>query len=93
MWPRFTLEAAFLVAVAIAAGALGLSTAAIVAVMVVAYLCVVAVEWTAAQTGRREAPAVAVDWYEPEPEPEPEVDDAVADASTSSERDLDSEPR
>jgi L-threonylcarbamoyladenylate synthase len=30
---------------------------------------------------------------EPEPQPQPEVDDAVADPSTSSERDLDSEPR
>jgi hypothetical protein len=60
LWPRFALEACFLVAVAIAAGAANLSTAAIVGVMIVAYLATVVVEWTASRARRSKAPVVSV---------------------------------
>ena len=49
LWPRFALEACFLVAVAVVAGLLHLATSAIVAVMVVAYLATVVLEWTASR--------------------------------------------
>ena len=38
LWPRFALEACFLVGVAVVAGLLHLATVAIVAVMLIAYL-------------------------------------------------------
>ena len=75
-WPRFALEALFLVAVAVAAGLLDLGIAAIVGVMVVAYAATVLVEWAASRSRapkQEPAPLLA----EPERaafEPEPEAD-------------------
>ena len=80
LWPRFALEAVFLVAVAVGAGLLHLSTAAIVTVMLVAYLATVVVEWTASRVGTTSEP-IAVFELESEPEPEPEPEpDATEDA-------------
>jgi hypothetical protein len=84
--PRFVVEAAFLIAVAVAAGMLSLSTPAIVGVMAGAWLLVAAVEWglsrrTAARVGSlaaeaarpeaRAAPGRVDAPEEPEPLPEP----------------------
>ena len=44
LWPRFALEAFFLIAVALVAGLLNLSVAEVVVVMAVAYLLTVAFE-------------------------------------------------
>ncbi|HXH87664.1 MAG TPA: hypothetical protein VNI55_03565, partial [Gaiellaceae bacterium] len=49
-WPRFVLEACFLFAVAIVAGWLDFSIAAIVAVMLVAYLATAAIEWAVSRS-------------------------------------------
>jgi hypothetical protein len=64
--PRFVVEAAFLIAVAAAAGMLSLATPAIVAVMAGAWLLVAAVEWGlsrrgAARARRREVAAPAAE--------------------------------
>lgn len=71
LWPRFVLEACFLIAVAVIAGLLRLSTPAIVAVMLISYLATVAVEWTASRGRdgghRRPAPARAASVSAPEP--------------------------
>jgi outer membrane biosynthesis protein TonB len=83
--PRFVVEAAFLIAVAVAAGMLSLATPAIVAVMAGAWLLVAAVEWglsrrAAARSGAREEAVATSDRslvtrveHPPEPllEPEP----------------------
>lgn len=58
LWPRFALEACFLVAVALAAGLLDLSWQEIVGVMAAAYLLTVAVELGTWRL-RRPAPAQA----------------------------------
>jgi hypothetical protein len=83
--PRFVVEAAFLIAVAVAAGMLSLATPAIVAVMAGAWLLVAAVEWGVSRRGAararaREVAAAHVDVAEPSrvrvreplPQPEPE---------------------
>ena len=49
LWPRFALEACFLIVVAVVAGLLDLSLVAIIVVMAVAYGATVALEWTAAR--------------------------------------------
>ena len=49
LWPRFALEACFLIVVALVAGLLDLSFWAIVVVMAVAYAVTVALEWTVSQ--------------------------------------------
>ena len=65
LWPRFALEACFLIGVAVVAGLLDLSVVQIFAVMAVAYLATVVLEWTASHVRRApkaaaaEAPAVA----------------------------------
>jgi len=88
LWPRFALEACFLVGVVVVAGLLHLTTAAIVAVMVVAYLATVAVEWTAARarTTAELEPEPASEPEQPQPvptsEPQPaEPQPAVAEAA------------
>lgn len=55
--PRFVVEAAFLIAVAVAAGMLSLATPAIVAVMAGAWLVVAAVEWGVSRRGAARAGA------------------------------------
>jgi outer membrane biosynthesis protein TonB len=80
--PRFVVEAAFLIAVAVAAGMLSLATPAIVAVMAAAWLLVAAVEWgvsrRATRAGERERAATRFgaadrpDVRLPEPQLEPE---------------------
>ena len=73
LWPRFVLEACFLIGVAVVAGLLQLSTPAIVAVMLVSYLATVAVEWTASRTRdgaeRRRAPKPVAAPVKSVPEP------------------------
>ena len=57
LWPRFALEAFFLVAVALVAGLLNLSVAEVIIVMAVAYLLTVVVElvsWRARRSGQAE---------------------------------------
>ena len=68
LWPRFALEACFLLIVALVAGLLDLSVVAIFAVMAVAYAVTVALEWTAARVrsspksaAQPEAPAPALE--------------------------------
>ncbi|HWH06447.1 MAG TPA: hypothetical protein VNT23_08425, partial [Gaiellaceae bacterium] len=59
-WPRFALLALFLLAVAVVVGTLGLDIPQIVAVMLVAYLLTVVVEWAASRPRRQAAaPPVA----------------------------------
>ena len=71
VWPRFALEAFFLIAVALIAGLLNFSVAEVIVVMAVAYLLTVALELVSwrARRSRREpvAPAAAeeVTVYEP----------------------------
>jgi outer membrane biosynthesis protein TonB len=71
LWPRFALEAFFLVAVALVAGLLNLSVAEVIVVMAVAYLLTVVVElvsWRARRSGRAvvaEAPVEDVPVHEP----------------------------
>ena len=92
--PRFIVEAAFLVAVAVAAAVLSLSTPAILAVMGGAWLLVAAIEWglsRRAAARERAAPspptpasapaaqaAVREPLLEPEPLPEPIPPEPVA---------------
>ncbi len=83
--PRLALEACFLIGVAIVAGLLHLTTAAIVAVMLVAYLATVAVELTAsraratgdaAPAGSRKSKAaspVVAAAVQPEPDSDPVI--------------------
>jgi outer membrane biosynthesis protein TonB len=55
LWPRFALEAFFLVAVALVAGLLNLSVTEVIVVMAVAYLLTVVLElvtWRARRSGR-----------------------------------------
>lgn len=59
VWLRFTLQALFLLAVAVVAGLLDLSIPAIVGVMLAAYLLTVVVEWGATRAARSE-PVAAV---------------------------------
>jgi hypothetical protein len=68
-WPRFVLEACFLFAVALVAGWLDLSVAAIVGVMLVAYLATAAVEFAISRAGRRRRglSATAVPPFETQP--------------------------
>ena len=97
--PRFLVEAAFLVAVAVAAALLDLSTPAIVGVMAAAWLAVAVFEWALSRRGdaREREPVVlppdvaaepALD-AEPLPEPIPPepvsgvADAAAADATTA----------
>ena len=49
LWPRFALEACFLIVVAVVAGLLDLSVVAIFAVMALAYAATVLLEWTASR--------------------------------------------
>ena len=79
--PRFLVEAAFLVAVAVAAAVLDLSTPAIVAVMGAAWLLVAALEWgLSRRAAARERAAVSLPMAEPArapfvpPVPEPKVE-------------------
>ena len=71
LWPRFALEAFFLVAVALVAGLLNLSVAEVIVVMAVAYLLTVVVElvsWRARRSGHAvvaEAPVEDVPVHEP----------------------------
>ena len=71
LWPRFALEAFFLVAVALVAGLLDLSVAEVIVVMAVAYLLTVVVElvsWRARRSGQAvvaEAPVEDVPVHEP----------------------------
>jgi hypothetical protein len=58
-WLRFTLEALFLLLVAVAAGLLDLSIPAIFGVMLLAYVGTVVLEWTVSRAGRRAEPAAA----------------------------------
>jgi hypothetical protein len=90
--PRFALEAAFLIAVAIGAGFAQLSATAIVAVMAVAWLLVCLFELSVWAEGPR-FPSfvrrrVVVEEPEPvavEPEPEPEPVSATAEAQRQGE--------
>jgi outer membrane biosynthesis protein TonB len=64
LWPRFAFEAFFLIAVALAAGLLNLSVAAVVVVMAAAYLLTVAFElfsWRARRSRRSPGAAAAVE--------------------------------
>ena len=64
LWPRFALEAFFLIAVALAAGLLNLSVAEVVVVMAAAYLLTVAFElfsWRARRSRRSPGAAAAVE--------------------------------
>ena len=61
LWPRFALEACFLVAVAVVAGLLHLSTTAIIVAMTVAYLATVIVEWTATHVATKSEGSAAVE--------------------------------
>ncbi len=64
LWPRFALEAFFLIAVALAAGLLDLSVAAVVVVMAAAYLLTVALElfsWRTRRSRRSPGAAAAVE--------------------------------
>jgi len=77
--PRFVVEAAFLIAVAVAAAMLDLTTPAIVAVMAGAWSLVAAVEWLLSRrAGVREAATVAPAEREPAPPPAPEPEPVVA---------------
>ena len=58
IWPRFALEAFFLLAVALIAGVLNLSVTGVVVVMAVAYLCTVLFEFVSWRA-RQSRPAVA----------------------------------
>jgi hypothetical protein len=74
--PRFGLEAAFLVTVAVVAGVVELEWASIIAVMFIAWLAVAAVEVglsraRAAELDAQPAPPPAAPPAAPEPEPEP----------------------
>ena len=60
IWPRFALEAFFLIAVALIAGLLNLSVMGVVVVMAVAYLCTVVFEFVSWRA-RRSRPAVAAE--------------------------------
>jgi hypothetical protein len=60
LWPRFALEAFFLIGVALVAGLLNFSVAQVVAVMAVAYVLTVALE-LAAWRGRRTPATAAVE--------------------------------
>jgi hypothetical protein len=70
--PRFVLELAFLALLALAAGLAELDAPWIVAIMLVGWLLVVAIEWLAwrAEHGEQEARVT---------EPEPVADDDAAD--------------
>ena len=57
LWPRFALEALFLIAVALVAGLLDFSVTQVILVMAVAYLLTVALELGAWQSRRRSSPA------------------------------------
>ncbi len=64
LWPRFALEAFFLVAVALVAGLLNLSVTEVIIVMAVAYLLTVVLElvfWRARRSGRAPAPEATVE--------------------------------
>ena len=61
LWPRLALEACFLAGVAVVAGLLHLSTAAIVAVMFVAWLLTAAVEWAVSRAATTTEPVVAAE--------------------------------
>lgn len=68
LWPRFALEAFFLIAVALVAGLLDLSVTEVIVVMAVAYLLTVALElgaWYARRAAPARAPAAVVELFEP----------------------------
>src|SRR3989337_1918576 len=72
LWPRFALEACFLIGVAVVAGLLHLTTIAIVAVMLFAYPATVVVEWTGSRARpRAELTPDAEPGRGPERAPEP----------------------
>src|SRR5687767_15216139 len=91
LWPRFALEACFLIGVAVVAGLLHLTTLAIVAVMLIAYLATVAVEWTASRAARPKAEArlaaepetVVEPALEPALEPEPALAGGIVGVDTT----------
>lgn len=69
--PRFALEAAFLLLLAVAMGLAELGATAIIVVMAVAWVLVAAVEWFASREPSHRAwappPPPAEPWREPEP--------------------------
>lgn len=68
LWPRFALEAFFLIAVALAAGLLDLSVTEVIVVMAVAYALTVALEvgaWYVRRAAPARAPAAVVELFEP----------------------------
>lgn len=68
LWPRFALEAFFLIAVALAAGLLDLSVTEVIVVMAVAYASTVAFElgaWYVRRAARARAPAAVAEIFEP----------------------------
>src|SRR5919204_4321721 len=80
--PRFLIEAAFLVAVAVGAGFARLGTVAIILVMAGAWLLMAAVEWVISRTRARPAPEPVVAPAEAlEQRREPPAVRTVSDAS------------
>ena len=68
LWPRFALEAFFLIAVALAAGLLDLSATQVIVVMAVAYASTVAFElgaWYVRRAAQARADAAVVELFEP----------------------------
>ena len=77
---RFALEAAFLIALAVAAGLAELSATTIVIVMAAAWLLVAAIEWLAWREGPRVTYAAREQAAPPAPPPEAEPVAVEADA-------------